>query len=174
MSRTSPSDKRMLPANYEYPTNLWLGTSVENQEAASKRIHYLLQHTGAAVRFLSCEPLLGPVDIRKYLQPAAGGAKIDWVIIGGEAGPHSRAINPLWATSLIRQCEEAGTAVFFKQRGDHIPHSRVAGNSRRYRVIPVFRANGKTIPMVRVGKKAAGNLIRGRSWNEFPSTERAG
>ena len=162
--------RRLLPEGYDYPPNLWLGTSVENQDAADKRIRYLLQHDRAAVRFLSCEPLLGPVDIRKYLRPGPNGAKIDWVIIGGEAGGHSRPMNPLWAVSLIEQCQETGTPVFFKQWGDYLPLNRVSGNGKTYRTIPVFRANGDEIPMVRAGKKAAGHVILGREWNEFPVT----
>ena len=165
--------KKLLPLDYDYPPNLWLGTSVENQDAADKRIRYLLEHDRAVVRFLSCEPLLGPVDIRKYLQPGPNGAKIDWVIVGGEAGHHSRPMNPLWAKSLIEQCQEAGTAVFYKQWGDYVPLKIVSANGKQYRTIPVFKANGNEIPMVRVGKKAAGRVILGREWSEFPDTSHA-
>jgi protein gp37 len=165
--------KKLLPPDYDYPPNLWLGTSVENPDAADKRIRYLLEHDRAVVRFLSCEPLLGPVDIRKYLQPGPNGAKIDWVIVGGEAGHHSRPMNPLWAKSLIEQCQEAGTAVFYKQWGDYVPLKIVSANGKQYRTIPVFKANGNEIPMVRVGKKAAGRVILGREWSEFPDTSHA-
>ena len=165
--------KKLLPPDFDYPPNLWLGTSVENQDVADKRIRYLLEHDRAVVRFLSCEPLLGPVDIRKYLQPGPNGSKIDWVIVGGEAGHHSRPMNPLWAKSLIEQCQEAGTAVFYKQWGDYVPLKIVSDNGQRYRTIPVFKANGDEIPMVRVGKKAAGRVILGREWSEFPDTSHA-
>jgi protein gp37 len=165
--------KRLLPAEYVYPPNLWLGTTVENQDAANKRIRYLLECDAAVVRFLSCEPLLGPVDIRKYLQPGANGAKIDWVIVGGEAGPHSRPMNPIWAKSLIMQCQEAGTPVFYKQWGDYVPLKYVDGNGRSYRTIPVFKSNGNEILMARVGKKAAGSEFLGREWTEFPDTSHA-
>ena len=165
--------KKLLPLDYDYPPNLWLGTSVENQDAADKRIRYLLEHDRAVVRFLSCEPLLGPVDIRKYLQPGPNGAKIDWVILGGEAGHHSRPMNPLWAKSLIEQCQQAGTAVFYKQWGDYVPLKIVSASGKQYRTIPVFKANGDEIPMVRVGKKAAGRVILGREWSEFPDTSHA-
>lgn len=165
--------KKLLPPDYDYPPNLWLGTSVENQDAADKRIRYLLEHDRAVVRFLSCEPLLGPVDIRKYLQPGHNGAKIDWVIVGGEAGHHSRPMNPLWAKSVIEQCQDAGTAAFYKQWGDYVPLKRLSANGKQYRTIPVFKANGDEIPMVRVGKKAAGRVILGREWSEFPDTSHA-
>ena len=161
--------RKHLPKDYDYPPNLWLGTSVEDQHAADTRIRYLLEHDRAAVRFLSCEPLLGPVDIRKYLEPNGKGAKIDWVIIGGEAGGHSRPMNPVWATSLIRQCESAKVPVFFKQWGDYLPLKRVKDEVRRYRVIPVFKANGNAISMARVGKADAGAIILKQEWREFPN-----
>lgn len=78
--------KKLLPKNYVFPPNLWLGTTVENQDAADKRIRYLMEFKDAAVLFLSCEPLLGAVDITKYLVPDMHGTKIGWVIVGGEAG----------------------------------------------------------------------------------------
>ena len=165
--------KKLLPENFNYPPNLWLGTSVEDQHAADTRIRFLLDHDRAAVRFLSCEPLLGPVDIRKHLQPDANGAKIDWVIIGGEAGPNSRPINPIWAKSLINQCEEAGTPVFFKQWGDYLPSINVSADGKNYRTISVYRPNGDEIRMVRVGKKAAGGEFLGRELKEFPDTSYA-
>jgi protein gp37 len=82
-------------------------------------------------------------------------------------------MNPLWAKSLIEQCQEAGTAVFYKQWGDYVPLKIVSANGKQYRTIPVFKANGNEIPMVRVGKKAAGRVILGREWSEFPDTSRA-
>lgn len=162
--------KKLAPKDYDYPPNLWLGTSVENQDAADKRVRYLLEHSRAKVRFLSCEPLLGPVDILKYLQPGPNGSKIDWVIIGGEAGGHSRPMNPLWAKSLIQQCQQAGTAVFCKQWGDYVPYERLGADGKQYRTIPVFKANGDEISMARVGKKVAGRRILGREWSDFPDT----
>ncbi|MBS7809279.1 phage Gp37/Gp68 family protein [Variovorax sp. PCZ-1] len=162
--------RKHLGKDYDYPPNLWLGTSVEDQHAADTRIKYLLEHDRAAVRFLSCEPLLGPVDIRKYLAPNAKGAKIDWVIIGGEAGGNSRPVNPLWIASLIRQCQESGVAVFFKQWGDYLPNHWVDGDGKRRKVIPVFKRNGDEILMARVGKKDAGNVIFRKQWLEYPET----
>ena len=102
--------------------NLWLGTSVENQAAADERIPHLLA-TPAAVRFLSCEPLLGPVTIR------CANSKSDelglpfrplkhdihWVIVGGESGPDSRHCRVEWVRSLVDQCRAAGVACFVKQ-----------------------------------------------------------
>lgn len=130
----------------KYPLpNVWIGVSVEDQKAADDRIPILLQ-VPAAVRFLSCEPLLGPVDISKYMIPAGvhhhpdntltgetGVAlnalvnKINpnlpkylhWVIVGGESGKDARPMHPDWARSLRDQCQAAGVSFFFKQWGEY-------------------------------------------------------
>jgi protein gp37 len=94
--------------------NVWLGTSVENQRWAGVRIPKLIE-TPAAVRFLSCEPLLGPVDLGPALP------QLDWVIVGGESGPGRRPMDPDWARSLRDQCEAAGVPYFFKQWGGRTP-----------------------------------------------------
>lgn len=103
--------------------NVWLGTSVEDQPAADERIPHLLR-TPAAVRFLSCEPLLGPVDLRRikitaslYADALGGRDTADWVIVGGESGPRARPCNVAWIRSIVQQCREAGTSVFVKQLG---------------------------------------------------------
>lgn len=103
---------RMLPGSWlKSPRpNVWLGTSVEDQAAADARIPRLLD-TPAAIRFLSCEPLLGPVDLR---------VGIDWVIVGGESGPGARPCNVEWIRSIVAQCKAAGTACFVKQLGAQV------------------------------------------------------
>jgi len=142
--------------------NVWIGTSVENQEMANKRIPELLK-IPAAVRFLSMEPLLGPVDLGRafpcgyYCDPDAGGgghhdhpfwsrvaSPIHWVIVGGESGHNARPMHIDWAASLRDQCQTAGVAFLFKQWGEH-------------------SSTG-----ARVGKKAAGRLLDGELFNEFP------
>lgn len=104
--------------------NVWLGTSVENQHWADERIPLLIE-TPAAVRFLSCEPLLGPVDLSAWLgcrDPACDCAPwLDWVIVGGESGPKHRPFDPQWARDLVAQCEAAGVAAFVKQMGGARP-----------------------------------------------------
>lgn len=112
-------DCAWLAWNGVYPrTNIWIGTSVENQEQAEKRIPHLL-NVEASVRFLSCEPLLGPLQIQKKL--FAGWHKykpqINWVIVGGESGQKARPMQLEWARSLKEQCQRAGTAFFMKQLG---------------------------------------------------------
>lgn len=97
--------------------NVWIGTTVENQEYADKRIPELLK-IPARVRFLSCEPLLGPINLRDsefgifdldWLQ------KIGWIIVGGESGPNARPMDLTWARSIHDQCKTAGVAFFGKQ-----------------------------------------------------------
>lgn len=130
------------------PPHIWIGTSVENQEGADTRIPHLLC-CPATVRFLSCEPLLGPVDIERYLWlsgPSTAGpwrdalgrlrgcggvggqtisrvrsGNIGWVIAGGESGPGARPMHPRWAQDLRDQCAEAAVPFFFKQWGNWLP-----------------------------------------------------
>lgn len=122
---------------WRWPKNVWLGTSVEDQQTADERIPHLLQ-TPAAVRFLSCEPLLGPVDLWQWLgcpddgvteaRPGtrlldAGRAAfgdtplIDLVVVGGESGPHARPCDVVWIRSIVQQCKAAGVKCFVKQLG---------------------------------------------------------
>jgi protein gp37 len=115
--------------------NVWLGTSVEDQRAADERIPHLL-NTPAAVRFLSCEPLLGPLDLHRYLWEAAGpewagenpSPDLGWVIVGGESGSHltsadqdDRWMDPAWARDIRDQCVAAGTPFFMKQHSAKRP-----------------------------------------------------
>lgn len=90
------------------PENCWLGVSVEDQARADERIPSLLS-TPAAVRFISFEPLLGPVDVTPYIQ------SLNWAIVGGESGPGARPMHPDWARSLRDQCQAAGVPFFMKQ-----------------------------------------------------------
>lgn len=111
------------------PTNLWLGVTAENQEAADERIPWLLK-TPAAVRFVSVEPMLGPVNIALIddafydagipvtWQRLEQGRGIDWVICGGETGPGARPMAWHWAESLHQQCLDADVPFFFKKPGD--------------------------------------------------------
>jgi protein gp37 len=110
--------------NGDAPDNVWIGTSVEDQERADERIPKLLE-IPAKVRFLSCEPLLGPVDVTMALeefQPLNADlsrkpSPIHWLIIGGESGPGARPCNIEWIRSLVEQGKAAGVPVFMKQFG---------------------------------------------------------
>lgn len=158
---------KMLPHawNGGWP-NVWLGTTVENQTEAHRRIPHLLS-VPAAVRFLSVEPMLGPVDLTEWFwgreEPCPGCSKdidcdcghlprhmlgeeddLSWVICGGESGPGARPMNWDWARSLRDQCQAAGVPFFFKQWGEW--------------------ENG----LLKVGKKHAGRILDGRTWDEVP------
>jgi protein gp37 len=97
----------------DYPPNVWLGASTENQKRFDERAPHVARF-GSRVRFLSAEPLLGPIDMRKWLDPGA----VNWVIVGGESGPGARPFNPDWARVLRDQCADAGVPFFFKQLGE--------------------------------------------------------
>lgn len=93
--------------------NVWLGTSTENQRGVDIRVPELLA-TPAAVRFLSCEPLLGPLDLTIRANLADG---LDWVVTGGESGPRARPCDLAWLRGIVEQCRAAGVACFVKQLG---------------------------------------------------------
>ena len=130
-----PGRAAALAPSLPWPPNVWLGVSVENQRWTA-RID-ALREIPAAVRFLSCEPLLGPLELD------LGG--VGWVIAGGESGPRARPMRPEWARGVRDQCLAAGVPFFFKQWGEH-------------------GADGR-----RAGKKRAGRLLDGRTWDEAPA-----
>ena len=110
--------------NIKWPlSNVWVGTTVEDQDN-DWRIKHLLD-TPAAVRFVSAEPLLGPVDIRTQAPDQYGGSYlgIDWVIVGAETGPKARYMDPKWARDIRDQCQSAGVPFFMKKmsNGEPIP-----------------------------------------------------
>jgi len=167
----------------------WIGVTAENQEQADKRIPILLQ-IPAAVRFVSVEPMLGPVDIDQYLpdHPLCA-AYIDWVICGGESGPGARPMHPAWARSLRDQCVDAGVPFFFKQWGEWARTPFEKGPNIKQRIcrggmVEPFEYTESTIPkrmflmfgteavVSRVGKKKAGRLLDGREWNQYPEVTR--
>ncbi|HVF06630.1 MAG TPA: phage Gp37/Gp68 family protein [Frankiaceae bacterium] len=103
---------RLVAEQLDWPSNLWLGVSVENA-ATMSRIDDL-RHVPAAVRFLSCEPLLGPLDDLDL-------TGIGWVIAGGESGPRHRPMDPAWVTGIRDACQVADVPFFFKQWGGRTP-----------------------------------------------------
>ena len=124
--------------------NVWLGVSVEDQKTADERIPKLLS-TPAAVRFVSYEPALGPVDFNldQFVPFSAPTPKIDWIIVGGESGPGARPIDVAWVRSVVAQCKEAGVACFVKQLGAypivrHPTDQREVEFSRRCGFLPAW------------------------------------
>ena len=159
----------------DLPPNVWIGTSVEDQATANERIPHLLA-IPAQVRFLSMEPLLGPVDLRlsdAWLPSDCYELRerLHWVIVGGESGGSARPMHPDWVGSLCNQCEAAGVPFFFKQHGEWLEFGADAAPGSA--PIDTTRTPRHTFPdgtlMFRVGKKRAGRLLDGRTWDELPT-----
>lgn len=210
----------MLPLPFDFERhfpNVWIGATVVSQQEADRDIPKLLA-VPARVRFLSMEPLLGPVEIEDFLyieHPHCTGfvpstrydhgycdrcaghesdpihtspkGKVDWVIVGGESGPGAGPMHPDWARSLRDQCQAAGVPFLFKQWGEWAPtwteahwhmglsapmdpagKDSIAGT----KVVVGQYSNGRRYeelyPVVKVGKKTAGRILDGRTWDEFP------
>lgn len=153
-------------AGFPYPS-VWLGTSIESDRYAFRATH--LRATPAAVRFLSLEPLLGPL-------PSLDLTGIDWVIVGGESGPGARPMHPDWARDIRDRCMAAVVPFFFKQWGAWAP--ALSGHASKMWVTldgqmhqPGATGLGADAPilMARNGKKASGRDLDGRTWDEMPA-----
>lgn len=225
---------RPLKAGWPLP-NVWLGTSISDQASADLRINHLLD-CPAAIRFISAEPLLGPLNLNRiewsrdtfadcgghpdpawprtthdviYGNSLTGDFsceahapdgtilgtnrdvgftydrwQIDWVICGGESGPHARPMHPDWARALRDQCVAAGVPFLFKQWGewgpstpeeaDLNPHSGwrcLKGHPHVPRAEELYPENGAAF-IERKGKKAAGRKLDGVEWSQFPEVPR--
>jgi protein gp37 len=176
---------------HEYPVmgeagwlpNVWLGTSIELDRYVWRADR--LRHTPAAVRFLSCEPLLGPL-------PSLNLGGIDWVIAGGESGPGARPMDPDWVRDLRDRCTDADVAFHFKQWGRWVPYEEDPqppfwesqhGDFIDGHHLPADLSSGDRVggwwaphperPIFRnVGKRTAGRTLDGRTWDEFPPEAR--
>lgn len=165
------------------PPNLWLGTTVENQAYAYERIPLLLK-IPANVRFLSCEPLLGPVQLGAIRGVAEvrgdwplmdgtnhditfpGSPGIHWVIAGGESGGKARPTHPDWFRSLRDQCEAARTPFFFKQWGDYI---EAGPNSEHLPTTKTYKADvSLDVTMLKAMAILTGNTLDGVKHEAFP------
>lgn len=153
-----------VPWGASWPRNVWLGTTVENQRWAEKRLPHLLAHP-AAVHFLSCEPLLGPLDLTRWLSPALGARRVGWVIAGGESGHRARPMNPSWARAVRDQCARYGVPFHFKQWGNWRPAAGVLNGHE------VRNLNGHDVPitMIRLTKKLSGRTLDGELWDGLPA-----
>lgn len=190
------------------PANVWLGATICNQAEADRDIPKLLA-TPAAVRFLSIEPMLGPIDLRRHFfghcpehdfpggfcvqRHHDGVQHLNWVIAGGESGPHARPSHPYWFRSLRDQCAAADVPFLFKQWGEWAPRAgKLFGSGTDFESLDpgctrwpqVIRLGehgkdtricengtpdmGEDVYMQRVGKKAAGRLLDGVERNGFP------
>ena len=160
---------RLVPWGGDWPDNVWLGATAETQKWLDRRMSVLTQ-LPARVLFLSCEPLLGPLDLSPWIDGARRGVHrgIDWVIAGGESGHHARPMHPDWVTGLRDQCLTAGIKFLFKQWGNWRPVTPRQVNG--YKSKTVFLSSGNSIILANVGKKAAGRRLEGRTWDDYPSS----
>jgi protein gp37 len=155
-----------VPWSSVWPANVWLGTTAETQLWADRRIPILFDHA-AVVRFVSCEPLLGPLDLRRWLVKRDGQSGLDWIIVGGESGARARPMHPEWAASIQRQCHDAGFAFHFKQWGNWAPVDG-QGASTNNRRITIAGAAG-TVELQRLTKHSAGRRLKGKEWDGLPT-----
>ncbi len=170
----------------EWPLkNVWFGVTAENQEQADKRIPYLLS-IPAEVRFISIEPMLGPIDISWVWRNTKHQDTVtDWVIVGGESGPGARPMHPEWVRSIRDQCKAGRVPFFFKQWGEYVPQvqnpealtERTADKALYVDLDGETRtasrgARGKAATVQKVGKKAAGRKLDGKIHDAMPGGER--
>ncbi|MEO7222044.1 MAG: phage Gp37/Gp68 family protein [Devosia sp.] len=180
----------MKPAFWdEVKGHVWLGTTVEDQEHADRNIPHLLQHD-SAVRFISAEPLLGPINlgafglavhhhpdnvvgspalsavVRATRRHLANGLTLDWVIAGGESGPQARPSHFDWFDSLRKQCLAAGVPFLFKQWGEWAPGGAPIGDPRWMRLEDP--GTGRSCGLYRHGKAIAGRRLDGALHDGFP------
>jgi hypothetical protein len=174
-------------------SNVWLGVSAERQQEADARIPDLLA-TPAAVRFVSAEPLLGPIDFTRRqahrvgdrLSTRAWMDDLDWIIVGGESGPDARPMHPAWARLIRDQCKAAGVAFFFKQWGswmevydrdrddpDWRRCSQVETDTPRGQWLNLAGGQGfhgeRVVRMIPTNKASAGRFLDGRTHDAMPA-----
>lgn len=157
-------------SDFDWPPNVWIGTSIESQDYVFRADH--LRQVEAAVRFVSFEPLIGPVHKIDL-------TRIEWAIVGGESGPNARPSHPDWFRQLRTICSKQQTAFFFKQYGDYAP---AAPDTDERRIVRVAKRGGIRAPgdqhirktdaaLVRVGKGNAGRLLDGQTWDAYPKVD---
>jgi protein gp37 len=189
------ADTKALRDAIQWPMpHVWLGVSAENQLLARERITTLL-HCPAALRWVSVEPMLGPVNLAPWLPSVETlGPSLDWVVCGGESGPHARPLHPDWVRRLRDDCKRAAVPFLLKQWGEWIAyeeqgqppllHSQNGHRINAHELPPdldyLNDAQGwhwdhlnpydHTTPMLyrRVGRKSAGRQLDGRTHEEYP------
>jgi protein gp37 len=185
----TPDDQGFAAEDFLPLPNVWLGVSTEDQKRADERLPHLV-NTPAAIRFVSAEPLLGPVSLGPWLaveqvrlsmglhwtERNYEVQKIDWIIAGGESGPGARPMHPDWARSLRDQCAAADVPYFFKQWGEFHPGDQVSNHQQVKAKGDMGRAlrDGHAIDLGtmwtwRLGKKTAGRLLDRIEHNGMPS-----
>ncbi len=167
--------------------NVWWGVSCEDQRALDDRMpHVIRALPNMAVAWLSAEPLLGPLDLTRWLPHERDTSQtrsewypgLSWVVAGGESGPDARPANREWFRAIRDQCQAAGVPFLFKQWGAWAPVTwyQLGSGGRDRFLLPsgdlatlVSSDVAATWNMARVGKKAAGRLLDGRTWDQYPA-----
>ncbi|MEI8195001.1 MAG: phage Gp37/Gp68 family protein [Phycisphaerae bacterium] len=200
LTKRVESVSRLIPPGWAklWPINCWMIASIEDQSSADLRVPHLLD-LPAPVRGLSIEPLVEDLSLAHLWWRSDDGdaedmrdgtyCAIDWVIVGGESGPKARPMHPAWARRLRDQCIAAGVPFYFKQWGEYIPitplyqgrdDSAENGCGDLFQVDThgyIWRDQDgqpndpRTYLMERVGKKFAGNLLDGRTWEQYPEVK---
>lgn len=164
--------------------NVWWGVSAEDQDTADERVPLLLQ-TPAAVRWVSAEPLLGPIDFHRLklgphgpyhdaLSGSAGWRSLDWIVVGGESGRLGTGVRPMhpdWPAAIQRDCARFGVPFFFKQWGNWAPPGAAADSAAIAGAkvdLVGCPAGGGTAVMTETGKRSSGALLHGREWKQYP------
>ncbi len=192
--------------------NVWIGTTCEDQKRADERIPDLVA-TPAVIRFVSLEPMLGPVDLDRWIDPIGqdlcgecgsgecngvdknaikyddhgdgicgecgaprevfsyGVPLIDQVIAGGETGAGARPCHPYWVRLPRDQCQESGVRFFFKQWGEWRATGEIDPIDDRNAVVEQIESLGISLLVKRIGKRAAGRILDGRTWDEIPEVQ---
>lgn len=173
--------------------HVWVGVSVENQETADERIPFLLK-APAAVRWISAEPLLGPVELSNVTRRSDAVSKlgkmaldgINWIVVGGESGPKARPMHPAWARSLRNQCKAVGVPFLFKQWGEWAPADALSDDEGRKLEEQWLTVFGRSLDpsegvdifkgdevVYRAGKKHTGRLLDGVQHDGYPQQQEA-
>jgi len=147
--------------------NVWIGVTAENQRTADERIPLLLRNSFSK-RFVSVEPMLGPINLEET-KGYWGGIGLDWIVCGGESGAGARPMHPDWVRGLRDQCKAASVPFFFKQWGEWAPSpdggtpDHLPSNAGYY-----FKDAPYLGKVWRFGKQAAGHLLDGKEHREWP------
>ena len=149
---------RLTPWGNHWPDNVWVGTTVEDNRAARKRISELLD-TKARVKFLSCEPLLEDVNISKWAN------QLDWVITGGETGAKARPTSPDWFRNIRDACASHDVPFHFKQWGDWFPLEEMGDPYLTTRVETWYGQE-----FAKIGKNKSGRKLDDFYWNGLPAS----